>query len=414
MKVNLRHLLIICISLLITPLVWGQIVVSEINYNSENSIEAGDWVELYNTSNAPVSLNGWTMKDNSDINIFTFGTSSLAAGARLVLVNDAAAFATQHPNVIPAGTFGFGLGNISDAVRIFNNVGTLISSVNYIDSLPWPRGADGLGRTLEVLNPAGNLNDPSNWFDGCMGGSPGQAYSPCTDALVFSEINYNSDSLFDTDDWIELQNTSNAPINIGDWILYDKVDTNDFTIPIGTVVPANGRLVLVQTLDKFRCFHLDLNNVVGSFGFNLSGDGETIRLFDNTGKIKFSVVYDDPPTTGWPATPDGGGATLELLSLNGKFNNGDNWFGGCIGGSPNVAYNANCPTPASVHNPVSGNTNTCRLQAQTYSVPNIAGISYTWTVSPNGTIMSGQGTNSIVVMWSSAGIGTVNVTQTAP
>jgi hypothetical protein len=400
--------------ILLNHAIFAQVVISEINYNSENSIEAGDWVELYNTSNAPISLNGWTMKDNSDINIFTFGATTLAAGARLVLVNDAAAFAAQHPSVSPAGTFGFGLGNVSDAVRLFNSSGATISAVTYIDSLPWPRGADGLGRTLELLNPTGNLNDPANWFDGCMGGSPGQAYSPCADILVFSEINYNSDSLFDTDDWIELQNTSSSPINIGGWVLYDKVDTNDYVIPAGTTVPANGRLVLAQTLDKFRCFHLNTSNVIGSFGFNLSGDGEVIRLFDNTGKIRFSVVYDDPPTTGWPASPDGEGATLELLSLSGKFNNGDNWFGGCTGGSPGIAYNAACPTPASVHNPIDGTLNACRLQAQTYSVPNVAGVNYAWTVSPNGTIMSGNGTNTITVLWNSAGVGTVDVVQTAP
>lgn len=392
----------------------AQVVVSEINYNSENSIEAGDWVEIFNAGNVPVPLTGWTMKDNSDVNIFTFGATTISAGQHLVLANDALSFATQYPTVSPVGTFGFGLSNVSDAVRLFNSSGMLMSAVTYIDSLPWPRGADGLGRTLEVLNPLGNLNDPANWFDGCMGGSPGQAYSPCSDVLVFSEINYNSDSLFDTDDWVELQNTTNAPINISGWVLYDKQDTNNYTIPNSTVIPANGRLVLAQTADKFRCYHLDMTNYLGSFGFNLSGDGEVVRLFDNTGKIRFSVVYDDPPTTGWPATPDGDGATLELLSLSGQFNNGDNWFGGCIGGSPGVAYNADCPTPASVYNDISGNIIACRQQGQTYSVPMVAGTTYNWTVSPNGTITSGQGTNTITVTWNTIGTGTVDVTQTAP
>ena len=392
----------------------AQVLVSEINYNSENSIEAGDWVEIWNAGNAPVAINGWQMKDNSDINIFTFGALTLSPGQRIVLVNDAAAFATQHPSVSTAGTFGFGLNNVSDAVRLFNNVGTLMAAITYIDSLPWPRGADGLGRTLELLDPALSLNDPANWFDGCMGGSPGQPYTPCNNAIIFSEINYNSDTLFDTDDWVELLNTTSAPVDLSNWIFQDRQDTNFYVIPSGTVLPASGRLVLVQTADKFRCHHLDLTNYLGSFDFNLSGDGEVIRLFDNTGKIQFSVVYDDPPTTGWPAAPDGDGATLELLSTSGKFNNGDNWFGGCTGGSPAQAYDSACPTPASVYNGIAGANTTCRQQAQTYSVPAIAGVSYNWTVSPNGSLITGQGTNTITVIWNTAGTGTVDVVQTAP
>jgi Secretion system C-terminal sorting domain len=30
-----------------------------------------------------------------------------------------------------------------------------------------------------LRNPAGNLSDPANWFAGCIGGSPGSAYSAC-------------------------------------------------------------------------------------------------------------------------------------------------------------------------------------------------------------------------------------------
>jgi len=48
----------------------------------------------------------------------------------------------------------------------------------------------------------------------------------------------------------------------------------------------------------------------------------------------------------------------------------------------------------------------------TYTVPPVAGVTYFWTVSSNGTIVSGQGTNSITVQWNTAGPGTVQVTET--
>lgn len=55
----------------------------------------------------------------------------------------------------------------------------------------------------------------------------------------------------------------------------------------------------------------------------------------------------------------------------------------------------------------------CSSGAQQFSVPNLAGCTYTWTVSPNLTIQSGQNTSSISVVYSGSNqpvdIGTVSV-----
>jgi large repetitive protein len=47
----------------------------------------------------------------------------------------------------------------------------------------------------------------------------------------------------------------------------------------------------------------------------------------------------------------------------------------------------------------------------TYSTPNVAGHTYNWTVV-GGTIATGQGTNTITVTWTTAGPGSVSVTET--
>jgi hypothetical protein len=47
-----------------------------------------------------------------------------------------------------------------------------------------------------------------------------------------------------------------------------------------------------------------------------------------------------------------------------------------------------------------------------YSVTSSANRSYLWTVSANGTITAGAGTNSITVTWNTAGAGTVSVVET--
>ena len=67
------------------------------------------------------------------------------------------------------------------------------------------------------------------------------------------------------------------------------------------------------------------------------------------------------------------------------------------------------PTPV-----LTGPTPVCQTignNYSTYSTPNVAGHTYTWTVA-NGTIVTGQGTNSITVNWITVGAGNVSVTET--
>ncbi|OWY24836.1 exo-alpha-sialidase [Sphingobacteriales bacterium UPWRP_1] len=62
---------------------------------------------------------------------------------------------------------------------------------------------------------------------------------------------------------------------------------------------------------------------------------------------------------------------------------------------------------------ITGNGNVCPNNTETYSVPAIAGSTYTWTVT-GGAIISGQGTNQITVQWSGGTTGTVSVQQQTP
>ena len=60
---------------------------------------------------------------------------------------------------------------------------------------------------------------------------------------------------------------------------------------------------------------------------------------------------------------------------------------------------------------ISGSNNVCNNAVWSYSVPNLLGSTYTWTVT-GGTITNGQGTNQITVQWANGVAGTVGVVQT--
>jgi len=72
-----------------------------------------------------------------------------------------------------------------------------------------------------------------------------------------------------------------------------------------------------------------------------------------------------------------------------------------------------CNQPCTFNPVISGNTTVCAGVPQTYSVPEITGSSYIWTIS-GGTILSGQGTYQIAVLWDNGTLGTLNIEQEIP
>ena len=325
----------------------AQIIVTEVNYNSDSTTNSGNWFEIYNSSSSVVNLSSWQATDLSG-NFFTFPSITLAPERYLVLSEDVNLFSSVYPSVTNViGNLPFGLSNNSDAITILDDNGSTIFTMLYHDSLPFPKGCDNYGRTMEKRNYAADPNNGFNWFDGCMGGSPGRAYTPCDDPIVVSEINYNSGTLFPAGDWIELKNRTNAAIDLSDFRLRDDKDTNEYRIPAGTVIPAGGYMVFSGDTQAFRFIYPTVTNFRGPLGFSYGKGGDVIRLYrpeSLDGKLQYSVVYDD--TLAWPAEADGGDKTLELLSETGIMDDGDNWFAGCLGGSPGQAYNATCTLSA--------------------------------------------------------------------
>ena len=47
---------------------YPQIIINEINYNSSNSFDTEDWLELFNNSNEIIDLSNWSLKDEIDTN----------------------------------------------------------------------------------------------------------------------------------------------------------------------------------------------------------------------------------------------------------------------------------------------------------------------------------------------------------
>jgi len=319
------------------------VTISEINYNPDPSMDGGNWIELHNFGNEAIDLTAWTIKTKNHWDKFTFKDRTiLNPGAYLVVCEDTNLFHSTYPEVsnVVGGT-GFDWSNKWDSVRVYNPFGKLVLTARYSDELPFPKCADGWGRTLENNKLSTLPLDAASWFCGCIGGSPGKAYSLCVEPIVVTEFNYNnSDPSYDAGDWIELYNNTSATINLASYVFKDSKNDNVYTFPEINIAP-NAYLVVSNDLNEFSQKHPMVNNVLGNFDFGLSStDG--IRIFDNTGKIINSFVYNC--VAPWSSLPAVSYYTNEYNYANGYLdqNNGLSWFVGCPGGSPGTQINPSC------------------------------------------------------------------------
>jgi hypothetical protein len=155
--------------------VTGDIVLNEINYNSARDFDARDWVELYNNSDQGVDISGYYIRDDLITNRFDLPAGTyLAARDYLVLSRDTLAFKEHFPAVHRiAGNLLFGLDANGEHLRLCRADGTVVDSLTYGNTPPWPVGPDGNGPALALRHPDLDNSDPDNWLASGRHGTPG-------------------------------------------------------------------------------------------------------------------------------------------------------------------------------------------------------------------------------------------------
>ena len=149
--------------------------------------------------------------------------------------------------------------------------------------------------------------------------------------VVINEINYRSSDQFNPEDWVELHNPTNKTISMGLWIFKDD-NNNVFTFPEDILLQSGHYLVLCKNPDTFSQLFPNVLNVIGGFGFGLSGGGELLRLFDSNEQLVDKVEYND--IAPWPTEPDGTGPTLELINPSLENDMASNWAASNGNGTP--------------------------------------------------------------------------------
>ncbi|MBN1669827.1 MAG: lamin tail domain-containing protein [Kiritimatiellae bacterium] len=255
---------------------YSRIRITEIMYNPLAGAEH-EFVEIKNTGSGVRGLSDMTLTGAR----YTFppGTE-LAGGQSLVLVRDAAAFASRYPGVTPFGVFLGKLDNGGERLALLDGEGRTVTAVRYNDRSPWPEAADGPGYSLVMIDENGEPEDPANWrASNLIGGSPGYDDGPAY-RVVINEVLSHTD--WPETDSIELLNAGSAAVDIGGWYLSDSsADYRKFQIPAPTVLAAGGCVVFDE-----GDFNTPTNDP-SSFAFSSHGDEVYLTKWDAAGNLQY-------------------------------------------------------------------------------------------------------------------------------
>ncbi|MEX2185446.1 MAG: SdrD B-like domain-containing protein, partial [Pirellulales bacterium] len=247
--------------------------VTEVGFVGHSNSE---FVEVRNIGDEPIDLTGVRFTKGISYN-FSSGLKNLFPGEYGVVVGDFELLSSRT-DVTQINVLGLYSGDINreERLTILDATGQTVLSFRYDDdwfvlmdreTMPWTLSVIDDTIAPELWEQRSTWRPSSN-----LAGSPGRpdpGTTPNPGAILINEV--LTKSLDGFNDLIELRNTTDADIDIGGWYLGDSqrevaplIYLTRYRIPGGTIVPANGYLVLSRESD---------------FGvFGLSSYGETLHL----------------------------------------------------------------------------------------------------------------------------------------
>ncbi len=266
------------------------LVINEISPLPDNK-----FVELANNGTSAVDLAGLVLHGTGELGgDYTFGAQSLAPGAHLVLTE---------------ADLGY---TLSDNERLFlyADAGQEVLDGQRISGRLRGRSENGRWLYPDVAT-AGAVN----------------SFDFQTD-IVINEIMYHHQPVLATattpfadspEEWIELYNKGDTPVDLGLWELRDAVR---YTFPAGTELGAGEYLVVARDPVALAAEFPDID-ILGPFDGSLSNTTERIELRDSFSNPADEVKYYESGQ--WDSRADGGGSSLELKNPDADNANGAAW-----------------------------------------------------------------------------------------
>jgi len=153
----------------------GGVVINEIHYNPLDDAP-NEFIELYNPSNQPIDLSNYAFTEGVAYQIPQ--GAMIEATSFLLVVKYPDTTLWRQNSAKRIGPYNGVLANTGERLTLRAPDGRIVDSIKYSDSLPWPRGADGYGPSLERIAWDLPADDCHSWRASLSAnGSPGKANS---------------------------------------------------------------------------------------------------------------------------------------------------------------------------------------------------------------------------------------------
>lgn len=227
------------------------VVFNELMYNpAGNSDGMLEWVELHNQLSVNMDISDWKLEGGIQ---YIFPDKTVVEGhSYLVIAVDPLALTMDTGYDRALGPYGGRLNNSGDALRLVNNDGRLMDTLQFDDGGEWPVASDGSGATLMKIDEQTASTVSLNWtFSPQVGGSPGvenivdiDSVSP-VHLLSMNEMGSSTAPEF----WVELQNDADVAIDVTGFELTATGESGGtYVFPAETMPAGSFRVVTNQEL----------------------------------------------------------------------------------------------------------------------------------------------------------------------
>ncbi|MDG2122461.1 MAG: Ig-like domain-containing protein, partial [Verrucomicrobiales bacterium] len=219
------------------------------------------------------------------------------------------------------------------------------------------------------------------------------------DAIAINEVMFHPSSENDAEEFIEISNTGPFPINLEGWTFTSGIT---FTFPEVSIGPG-GLLVLAADPETFTATYGPDITPLGPWIGSLSNRGERLRFKDDRGREADDITYFDQGEWAtrvrtdiggedgwaWSAPQDGGGSSLEKISIAHSGEHGQNWAPSSGAPTPGLPNSVAAPDIAPVitgvrHSPaVPSSSDPVEIKCTLTDTPETATLNATllWRVS---------------------------------
>ena len=272
---------------------YAGLVISEVMSSNNTAVtdengKYADWIEIWNSTDKVLNLEGLGLSDKGDRIRFLFPNVSLEPDGRVVVFCDN----TNQSNANRAFHAKFKLSSVGETVYLYDPNAYLIDSCKYpimASDESWALTDDGF-QTVTWYSPGYENTEEGNR-------KYRESITVTDGSVVINEIMADPiTGLRDDDDelcdWVELYNTTDRDISLASLGLSDNEGKPlKWRFPDNAVIPAKGYyLVLCTGKDR-----MDRVKNAPHTNFKISAERETIILTDSQGHVLDRVMIDNLP-----------------------------------------------------------------------------------------------------------------------